>query len=85
MLDADWVYFRVAPKDMTFVNRIIEGCEYLGVVTALNGKKGIGFVRTTADTAGETRDVLRALPISVELLTFDEALERANQVNEKIR
>lgn len=39
MLDADWVYFRVAPKDMTFVNRIIEGCGYLGVVTALDGKK----------------------------------------------
>lgn len=29
MLDADWVYFRVAPTDMTFVNRIIEGCGYL--------------------------------------------------------
>ena len=63
MLDADWVYFRVAPTEMTFVNRIIEGCDYLGVVTALDGKQGIGFVRTTADTAGETREVLRALPI----------------------
>lgn len=43
MLDADWVYFRVAPKEMTFVNRIIEGCDYLGVVTALDGKEGVGF------------------------------------------
>ena len=39
MLDADWVYFRVAPKEMTFVNRIIEGCDYLGVVTASMGKR----------------------------------------------
>ena len=83
MLDADWVYFRVAPTDMTFVNRIIEGCGYLGVVTALDGKAGIGFVRTTADTAGETRDVLKDLPIPVEILSFDQVLKRTNQTNEK--
>ena len=68
MLDDDWVYFKVAPSEMTFVNRLIEGCEYLGVVTALDGKKGIGFVRTTADTAEETRWVLQHLPIPVTLL-----------------
>ena len=83
MLDADWVYFRVAPKDMTFVNRIIEGCDYLGVVTALDGKEGVGFVRTTADTAGETRDLLKDLPIPVEILSFEQVLETTNQTNEK--
>ena len=83
MLDADWVYFRVAPKDMTFVNRIVEGCCYLGVVTALDGKEGIGFVRTTADTAGETRDLLKDLPIPVEILPFEQVLETTNQTNEK--
>lgn len=77
MLDQDWVYFQIAPEKMTFVNRIIEGCEYLGVVTALNGAKGIGFVRTTADTAPETKDVLQSLPFPVEILNREEAQRRA--------
>ena len=55
MFDEDWVYFQAPPAEMTFINRIIEGCDYLGVVTALDGRKGLGFVRTTKDTAGETK------------------------------
>jgi len=68
MFDEDWVYFQAPPSEMTFINRIIEGCDYLGVVTALDGKKGIGFVRTTKDTAGETIEVLQALPSRQEAL-----------------
>lgn len=64
---------------MTFINRIIEGCDYLGVVTALNGKKGIGFVRTTKGTARETIDVLQSLPIPVRILSRQEALAEAEQ------
>ena len=59
--------------------RIIEGCDYLGVVTALDGKKGIGFVRTTKDTAGETIEVLQSLPIPVRILSRQEALAQAEQ------
>lgn len=72
MIDADWVYFCIPPKEMTFVTRIIEGYEYLGVVTALDGKAGIGFVRTTADTAAMTRDVLLTMPFPVTILSYDE-------------
>lgn len=64
---------------MTFINRIIEGCDYLGVVTALDGKKGIGFVRTTKDTAGKTIEVLQSLPIPVRILSRQEALAQAEQ------
>ena len=49
-LSPEWVYFQVAPSAMTWVTRFVEGCEYFGVVTAVWGKKGIGCVRTTADT-----------------------------------
>lgn len=77
--------FAWPPKEMTFVNRIIEGCDYLGVVTALDGKEGVGFVRTTADTAAETRDVLKALPIAVEIISFEQAVKIAEQIHEKIR
>lgn len=79
MFDEDWVYFQAPPSEMTFINRIIEGCDYLGVVTALDGKKGIGFVRTTKDTAKETKDVLQSLPIPVCILTRLEALAEAEQ------
>mgnify|MGYP002224585879 CR=1 FL=1 len=29
MFDEDWVYFQALPSEMTFINRIIEGCDYL--------------------------------------------------------
>ena len=80
MFDEDWVYFQALPSEMTFINRIIEGCDYLGVVTALDGKKGIGFVRTTKDTAQETKDVLQSLPIPVRILTRLEAFAEAEQM-----
>lgn len=73
MLEPEWVYFRIPPQEMTFLTRIMEGCEYLGVVTAIDGKAGVGFVRTTADTAAEAREVLRSLPFSVSLLPYEEA------------
>lgn len=79
MFDEDWVYFQAPPSEMTFINRIIEGCDYLGVVTALDGKKGIGFVRTTKDTAQETKDVFQSLPIPVRILTRLEAFAEAEQ------
>ncbi len=74
MLDPEWVYFRIPPSEMTFVTRIIEGYEYLGVVTALDGKAGIGFVRTTADTAAITRDILQSLPFPVAVISYTEAV-----------
>ena len=78
MLDPEWVYFRIPPSEMTFVTRIIEGYEYLGVVTALDGKAGIGFVRTTADTAAITRDILQSLPFPVAVISYEEAVSYQN-------
>ena len=79
MFDEDWVYFQALPSEMTFINLIIVGGDYLGVVTALDGKKCIGFVRTTKDTAGETIEVLQSLPIPVRILSRQEALAQAEQ------
>ena len=79
MLDQDWAYFQALPAEITFISRIIEGCDYLGVVTALDGRKGLGFVRSTKDTAQETKDVLQSLPIPVRILSRQEALAAAGQ------
>lgn len=70
MLSSDWVYFQVPPKDMTLVTRIMEGYEYVGVVTALDGKLGIGYVRTTTDTAPLATDILRDLPCPATIIPF---------------
>lgn len=70
MLSPEWVYFKVAPTDMTMVTRIMEGFEYVGVVTALDGKAGIGYVRTTTDTAPLARDILQDMPVAAEVIDF---------------
>lgn len=76
-MNHDWVYFRIEPENMTFVTRIIEGYEYLGVVTALDGKKGIVFVRTVPDTVELTKEILLSLPFTVEILdiNYDETIK----------
>lgn len=70
MFSDDWVYFQVAPTEMTMVTRIMEGYEYIGVVTALDGKCGLGYVRTTRDTAPLAREILQALPVAVRICSF---------------
>lgn len=73
-MNPDYVYFQIEPTVMTQVTRIIEGYGYLGVVTALDGKKGIGFVRTTPDTNPITKEILQALPFPVTILTMETAV-----------
>lgn len=70
MLSSDWVYFKIPPSEMTMVTRIMEGYEYVGVITALDGKAGLGYVRTTTDTAPLAVEILRDMPFPVDILPF---------------
>ena len=70
MFDEDWVYFQAPPSEMTFINRIIEGCDYLGVVTALDGKKGIGFNAELGQKVEENEDALMAEVMPQDLHKF---------------
>ena len=79
MYSDDWVYFQIEPSNMTYVTRIMEGFEYVGVVTALDGKKGTGYVRTTADTAPMATDILLQLPFPTKVLTKEDALKRGGK------
>jgi len=74
VLYKEYVYFQVEPSEMTLVNRITEGLDHLGVLTALDGKKGIACLRTTEDTA-EARRLLSDLPVSVRLLTYEDIVK----------
>ncbi|MDT8901051.1 DUF4911 domain-containing protein [Anaeroselena agilis] len=68
MFDAGTIYIRVEPRDVNFVNRIMEGHEYLGVVTTVDKARGILAVRATTDTAAAARAILGRLPVLVEFL-----------------
>lgn len=65
------IYIQVEPRLVNYVNRIMEGYEYLGVVSTLDRSKGILVIRTTPDTTGEVQDILAHLPFSVQYLTIE--------------
>jgi len=60
------IYIQLEPKYVNYINRIMEGYEYLGVVSTLNRKEGIVVIRATSDTAPEVHDILAHLPIPVQ-------------------
>lgn len=60
------IYIQVEPKDVNFINRVMEGYEYLGVVSTLDRFAGILVIRATPDTAGEVHKILAHLPVSVQ-------------------
>lgn len=69
-MNESYVYFKISPTQTNYVNRILEGYEYLGVMTTVDRDAGICMVRSTVDTAPLVRQVLGSLAID---LTFLEA------------
>lgn len=67
-IDLSCVYIRIDPHDVNYVNRILEGYEYLGVLTTLDPKRGICCIHSTADTKEEVRRILGALLVKVAFL-----------------
>lgn len=63
----DHVYFMINRSDTNYVNRILEGYEYVGVMTTVN-KEGLCVVRTTKDTRELAKEILLSLPITLELV-----------------
>lgn len=64
------IMVQVEPKDVNYVNRIMEGYEYLGVVSTLDRTAGILVIRATADTAAEVHDILAHLPVAVRYVEY---------------
>ena len=64
----DELYIEVPPHMVNYINRIIEGYEYLGVLTTLNAKRATCVVHTTKDTKEIAIAVLKSLteiPIAI--------------------
>lgn len=56
-----YLYFHIDPKHTNYVNRILEGYEYVGVMTSLD-KSGRCVVRCTPDTRSLAIEILSRLP-----------------------
>lgn len=64
----DSIFILVAPRDINYVNRIMEGYEYLGMVSTLDRQEGLLIIRATADTRTQVLEILANLPIPVRLV-----------------
>ena len=56
-----YLYFHIDPQYTNYVNRILEGYEYVGVMTSLD-KSGRCMVRCTPDTRSLASEILSRLP-----------------------
>lgn len=64
------VYIEIPPEEVNYINRIIEGYEYLGVLTTLNTKRATCQINSTKDTRDTVIDVLTHLPdVKVKILS----------------
>lgn len=62
-----YLYFHIDPKYTNYVNRILEGYEYVGVMTSVD-KTGCCIVRCTPDTRSLAIEILSRLPeVTLEL------------------
>jgi hypothetical protein len=64
------IYIQIEPKYVNYVNRIMEGYEYLGVVSTLDRRAGILQIRATPDTVNEVREILDHIPIALQYVEY---------------
>ena len=62
------VYIEIDPSDVNYINRIIEGYEYLGILTTLDPKRATCRIISTADTRDMVIDILTHLDAKVTIL-----------------
>ena len=77
-MDDTRVYIEIPPEAVNYINRIIEGYEYLGILTTLDPKRATCQINSTADTRDIVIDVLTHLPdVDVKILrSREEAVEK---------
>lgn len=77
-MDDTRVYIEIPPEAVNYINRIIEGYEYLGILTTLDPKRATCQINSTADTRDLVIDVLTHLTdVDVKVLgSREEAVEK---------
>lgn len=76
-MDDTRVYIEIPPEAVNYINRIIEGYEYLGILTTLDPKRATCQINSTADTRDIVIDVLTHLTdVDVKILgSLEEAVK----------
>lgn len=77
-MDDTRVYVEIPPEAVNYINRIIEGYEYLGILTTLDPKRATCQINSTADTKDIVIDVLTHLTdVDVKILgSREEAVKK---------
>ena len=77
-MDDTRVYIEIPPEAVNYINRIIEGYEYLGILTTLDPKRATCQTNSTADTRDIVIDVLTHLTdVDVKILgSREEAVKK---------
>lgn len=77
-MDDTRVYIEIPPEAVNYINRIIEGYEYLGILTTLDPKRATCQINSTADTRDIVIDVLTHLTdVDVKILgSMEEAVKK---------
>ncbi len=77
--ETDAVYIEIDPHDVNYVNRILEGYEYLGVLTTLDVTRAVCCIHSTADTKEDVKKILSELnDVKVHFLTEEEIEKTMN-------
>lgn len=77
-MDDTRVYIEIPPEAVNYINRIIEGYEYLGILTTLDPKRATCQINSTADTRDIVINVLTHLTdVNVKILgSREEAVKK---------
>lgn len=77
-MDDTRVYIEIPPEAVNYINRIIEGYEYLGILTTLDPKRATCQINSTTDTRDIVIDVLTHLTdVDVKILgSREEAVKK---------
>ena len=62
------VYIEIDPSDVNYINRIIEGYEYLGIPTTMHPKRAAYRINSTAAPSDMVIDILTHLDAKVTIL-----------------
>ena len=62
------IFLKVKIEDINYINRVMEGYEYLGVVSTHDKKEGIIVIRTTPDMFDEVKLILDNLDVNFTYL-----------------
>jgi len=60
------ILIKIDMKHINYINRIMEGYEYLGVVTTVKNMENLLRIRVTPDTYSEVQEILANLPMEFE-------------------